>query len=214
MLCALLVRQLPPLGLLGRPAPSDHSLVGPIARPPGMRRVRLDRALFIHALVGGRPALSGVKVEHCALGIGDALTVERVAFLLARIAPRLPLGPAGPTAGRCKTVEQPSLALVGTPTGLALLPALLRVPALSWPDLPQAEDPLRQRIFGVARADAKHLAASRRRDVGAQGNPGQPHFLRRVEPAVAPAAHRALATRAPRGRRWPPLQPLRQHLRT
>ena len=83
ILCALLFGQALPLRLLVRHAPPGNPLRSQVALLLRVGRVRLDRALFLESLVGGRPALAGVKVEDFALGIGDDLTLEGVALLLA-----------------------------------------------------------------------------------------------------------------------------------
>ena len=88
-----------------------------------------------------------------------------------------PLGEARATHGRLETVNQYALDFVGSPTGLVLLPVLLRVPALGRTDLPQDEDHLRKSILRGVCADAEHFAYYRLGYVVPQVDHRQQPFL-------------------------------------
>ena len=84
ILRTLLFCQAPSWGLLVGDAHPGNSLVRQVALLLRTRVLLLYRALFIPSFVGSRPSMPRVKVEDFTLGIGDHLTREGVALLLAR----------------------------------------------------------------------------------------------------------------------------------
>src|SRR5262249_20275053 len=140
ILCALLFGQPPPFGLLVGHAHPGNPLVRQVALLLRVRIMRLDRTLFVHTFVGGWPTMPSVKVEDFARCIGDDLTLEGVALLLARIDALLQDLAAGASNGRFEAVDQCPLYRVRSPTGLPLLPLLFCIPALGWTDIPQHEN--------------------------------------------------------------------------
>jgi hypothetical protein len=213
ILRALLFGQLPPFGLLVRHGHPGNSLVRQVALLRGIGIVRLDRALFVEPLIGHRSPMPRIKVEDFALRIGDDLTFERVALLLARIDALLQGLAAGTSHRRFEAVDQCPLYCIRCPTGLSLLPLLFCIPALGRTDRAQHEDHLMKGILRGVGADPKQLAYHCVGHVMPQINQGQQHFLIGFEAAPPPAAHRALAVRALDVLGLPPMLQFRQHLR-
>src|SRR5215510_1041289 len=161
VLRALLFGQLPAFGLLVGHSHPGNSLVRQVALLRGIGIVRLDRALFVKPFIGHRSPMSRIEVEDFALRIGDDLTFERVALLLARIDVLLQGLAAGTSHRRFEAVDQCPLYRIRRPTGLSLLPLLLCIPALGRTDRAQHEDHLMKSILRGVGADPKQLAYHR-----------------------------------------------------